>query len=152
MTCFNHVRRNIKDKLHDLGIDKAIQAEVLDDIFSRRVGSTLLTGLVDSNSLDMYEEKLGCLLTKWRKHDPADSSDKLVNQFCSWLIVNKDDVIRDSMLLPVRGLGSPPDHFYTNSSECVNNVLKVNVNYKKTELTLFIDKICQLIEEQATRM
>ena len=80
---------------------------------------------MDSNSSDMYEEKLGCLLTK---HDPADSSDKPVNQFCSWLIANKEDVIRDSMLLPVRaktGLGSPPDHFYTNSSECVNNVLKV---------------------------
>ena len=66
LTCFNHVRRNIKDKLHDLGIEKAIQAEISDDIFGRRVGSTLLTGLVDSSSSDIYEEKLECLLTKWR--------------------------------------------------------------------------------------
>ena len=65
--------------------------------------------------------------------------------------MSKEDVIRDSMLLPVRaksGLGSPPDHFYTNSSECINNVLKVKVNYKVTELTLFMDKIHQLVEEQ----
>ena len=65
--------------------------------------------------------------------------------------MNKDDVIRDSMLLPVReeaGLGSPHDPFYTNSSECVNNVLKVKVDYKRTELTLFVDKIKQLVEDQ----
>ena len=55
------------------------------------------------------------------------------------------------MLLPVReeaGLGSPPEPFYTNSSECINNVLKVKVDYKRTELTLFVDKLHQLVQDQ----
>ena len=54
------------------------------------------------------------------------------------------------MLCPVRkeaGMGSPPEPFYTNSSECIN-VLKVKVDYKRTELTVFIDKLRQLVEEQ----
>ena len=41
------------------------------------------------------------------------------------------------MLLPVReeaDLESPPEPFYTNSSECINNVLKVKVDCKCTEL------------------
>ena len=55
------------------------------------------------------------------------------------------------MLRPVReeaGLGSPPEHFYTNSSECINNVLKVKVNYKRSELSQFVDKVHELVEEQ----
>ena len=45
------------------------------------------------------------------------------------------------MLSPVReeaGLGSPPEPFYTNSSKCINNVLKVKVDYERTELSLFV--------------
>ena len=54
-------------------------------------------------------------------------------------------------LLPVReeaGLGSPPEPFYTNSSECMNNVLKVKVDYKRTELSAFIDKLHLLVDDQ----
>jgi len=35
-----------------------MQIEVLNDIFGKHIGSTLLTGLVDSNSMEAYEEKL----------------------------------------------------------------------------------------------
>ena len=48
LTCFNHVRRNIKDKLHDMKLPDDVQTEILNDIFGRKVGSTQLTGLVDS--------------------------------------------------------------------------------------------------------
>ena len=71
--------------------------------------------------------------------------------FCSWFRKNKEVVVRDTMLLPVReeaGMGSPSEPFYTNSSECINNVLKVKVDYKRTQLTLFVDKLRQLVEEQ----
>ena len=50
---------------------------------------------------------------------------------------NKEDVICNTMLLPIweeTGLGTPHEVFYTNSSECINNVLKVKVDYKHTEL------------------
>ena len=84
---------------------------------------------------------------KWKLHD-LESNQRQIGDFCSWFQV---DVIRDTMLLPVQeeaGLGSPPDPFYTNSSECINSVLKVKVDYKRTELTVFVDKLHHLTEDQ----
>ena len=55
------------------------------------------------------------------------------------------------MLRSVReeaGLGCPPDAFYTNASECINNVIKVKVKYKRSELPKFISKFHELCEEQ----
>ena len=149
LTCFNHVRRNIKDKLHDMKLPDDVQTEILNDIFGRKVGSTQLTGLVDSVNQYSFEEKLSTLISKWKLNDMSD--DGPVSLFCSWFRTNKEEVIRDTMLLPVReeaGLGSPPEAFYTNSSECINNVLKVKVDYKRTELTLFVDKLHQLVQDQ----
>lgn len=150
LTCFNHVRRNIKDKLREVGVGDELQMEILNDIFGRKIGSTLVIGLVDSVNRYSFDENLGTLITKWKRNEVA-GDDGPVSQFCSWFRVNKEDVIRDTMLLPVReeaGLGSPPEPFYTNSSECINNVLKVKVNYKRTELTVFVDKLHQLVQDQ----
>ena len=44
-------------------------------------------------------------------------------------------------------LGCPPDVFYTNASECINNVIKVKVQYKRSELPHFIKKMYELCEE-----
>ena len=74
-----------------------------------------------------------------------------VNKFCSWLRQYKVPVLCDTMLLPVRekaGLGSPPDPFFTNSSECINFVLKVKLDYKRNEITVLVNKIYELIEDQ----
>ncbi|XP_064389220.1 uncharacterized protein LOC135337257 [Halichondria panicea] len=68
-----------------------------------------------------------------------------------WFTKNKVDVIRRSMLKPVReeaGLGSPPDKFYTNASETVNSVLKNAVSYKQNKLPDFILKLKEVCEEQ----
>ena len=150
LTCFNHVRRNIKDQLRVAQVSDDVQSEILNDIFGRMVGSTQLTGLVDSPRRCPFEEKLSVLLSNWKLHDLDDDKGP-VNVFCSWFRKNKEVVVRDTMLLPVReeaGMGSPPEPFYTNSSECINNVLKVKVDYKRTQLTLFVDKLRQLVEEQ----
>ena len=98
LTCFNHVRRNIKDKLRDAKISDNIQTEIMDDIFGRKVGSTQLTGLVDSASRYIFAEALSTLLSKWR-HDADD--DGRVSRFCSWFCTNKEEVIRNTMLLPI---------------------------------------------------
>ena len=82
-------------------------------------------------------------------HDLEDDKGP-VNLFCSWFRANKEAVVRDTMLCPVceeAGMASPPEPFYTNSNECIN-VLKVKVDYKRTELMVFVDKLRQLVEEQ----
>lgn len=154
LTCFNHVRRNIKDEMHKLAIPEELQSEVLNDIFGKRVGSTLLTGLVDSQSVTAFENKLAHLMKKWLFYDHDEEEEGNLGsftQFCSWFGIYKKEIIRDTMLLPVceqAGLGSPPDPFYNNASECINNVIKVKVDYKKNELPVFISKVLDLIEEQ----
>jgi len=60
-------------------------------------------------------------------------------------------MIHNTRLLPVHeqtGLGSPPEPFYNNDSECINNLIKVKVDYKKNELSVFISKILDLIGEE----
>ena len=135
LTCFNHVRRNIKDQLRVLQIPDDVQTEILNDVFGRNVGSMQLTGLVDSPSTSSFDEKLSTLMTKWTLHD-LEYDKGPVNLFCSWFRANKEAVVQDTMLCPVReeaGMGSPPEPSYTNSSECINNVLKVKVDYKRTD-------------------
>ena len=41
LTCFNHVRRNIKDEMHKLAIPGELQTEVLNDIIGKRIGCSL---------------------------------------------------------------------------------------------------------------
>ena len=48
MTCFVHVRRNVKDKLRDCCIPMQLSTDILDDIFGKKVGSVYIEGLVDA--------------------------------------------------------------------------------------------------------
>ena len=116
----------------------------------KRVDSTLLTGLVDAKSTPDFERCLAQLLEKWKLHD-LDNDHGPVAEFCTWFCTYKKDVIRDTMLLPVReqaGLGSPPEAFFTNASECINNVIKVKVDYKRNELSQFVGKLREIVSEQ----
>ena len=103
-----------------------MKAEVLDDIFGKRIGSVQVIGLVDSCDIVSFQEKLNFLERKWRLHDLDDDGGPL-NKFCDWFRTNIEKVICITILLPVREravLGSPSELFFTSSSECINNVLK----------------------------
>ena len=129
-------------------IPDAERSEILNDIFGRKAGSTLFEGLVDSTDEASYNEKIPLIMEKWKSH--AESKEA-IDRFCEWLWKYKVDVIRHTMLRSVReeaGLGCPPDAFYTNTSECINSVIKVRVEYKRNELPQFIEKYHQLCEEQ----
>lgn len=148
LLCFIHVRKNIKEKLSACSISDTVQTEILGDIFGKKVGSTLLEGLVDSEDVVSFEDNAALLLEKWMRNE-----DELVaiEEFCRWFVKNKVDVIRKSMLRSVReeaGLGSPPEPFYTNSSECVNSIIKMKVGYKRNELPQFVAKLRELCDEQ----
>ena len=139
----------MKEKLQKLSIPEAVRNEVLD---GKKTGSTMLEGLVDSVDRVSFDTKLELLLSKWKKHDKLLSGHgTAVSEFCDWFMKNKVEDIQHTMLHPIReeaGLGSPPEAFYTNASESMNNVIKVKVDYKRSELPHFIDKLCALCEEQ----
>ena len=61
MTCFNNVRRNVKDKLHQCSIPSQVCLEILDDSFGKKAGTVFIEGLVDAQ--DTYDD-----LTKAESH------------------------------------------------------------------------------------
>lgn len=48
LTCFIHVRRNIKDKFTECGIPHDLSRGILNDIFGHKLGTVFQEGLVDS--------------------------------------------------------------------------------------------------------
>ena len=149
LTYFIHVRRNIKEKLQLCCIPSDVAQQVMNDIFGQRRGTVFEEGIVDAVYTDDFQHKLESLETKWRNLDTSSSSD--FEGFLHWFTINKVDVLRNTMLRPVReecGLGCPPAIFTTNASKSLNAVLKSKVDYKKSELPVFIEKIKKLVSEQ----
>ena len=145
LSCFLHVRRNVKDELATTNFTQEKKSEILDDIFGKRIGTTFYEGLVDANNEVEFEDKLNALLCKWKKDEDEDEV------FFDWFLKNKVNVIKNSMLRPVceeAGLGSPPVAFYTNASETINATIKAKVQYKRNELPQFISKLRELASEQ----
>ena len=141
LTCFIHVRRNIKEELAKNSLPLDVQAIILDDIFGKKIGTTLFEGLLDVNTEAKFDDKLELLQSKWMKQEDVKVE---VEAFFKWFVRNKATVIKHSMLRPVReeaSLGSPPEAFYTNASESVNSVIKAKVQYKHSELPQFITKL-----------
>ena len=151
LTCFIHVRRNVKDKLNECNISTQFATEILDDVFGKKIGTLYVEGLVDADDVDDFDAKMESLLTKWRDQDGATTSVSDIDKFFSWFQSYKVPIIRSSMIKGVReecGLGSPPTPFTTNASETANYMLKHKVNYKQSELPEFLEKFKELLLEQ----
>ena len=148
LTCFIHVRRNIKDKLHECNIPSHLSIEILDDIFGKTMGTTRVEGLVDACSGTDFQEKFHLLVEKWQ--DAALPSSADIDGFLSWFQI-KSAVIEDTMLSTIReecGLGCPPIPFTTNACEAANSMLKSHTKYKRSEIFEFLQKLKELITEQ----
>ena len=132
LTCFIHVKRNIKDKCAECNLPSDLSQQIIDDIFGKKIGGVYFEGLVDACSDSDYYDKLDAAIESWHKRSFTSSAN--IQKFTEWFLANKKNVICDTMLCPVReecGLGSPPDNFTTNSSESINALLKRKVDYKK---------------------
>ena len=65
LTCFIHVRRNIKAKLTEFNVPSQLSVKILDDIFGRRIGDTFVEGLVDATDDEDFQEKLESVQQSW---------------------------------------------------------------------------------------
>ena len=105
-----------------------------------------MEGLVDAKNSEDFQPKLGNLISKWE-----DSNVKELDKFISWFRTYKVPVICDTMLGLVRqecGLRCPPEPFTTNACESANFMLKNKVDYKRSDLSAFIQKFREFIREQ----
>ena len=46
------------------------------------------------------------------------------------------------------GLGNPPSPYYTNVVESMNSLLKLRTDFKKQEVTAFICKLKEIVDNQ----
>ena len=149
LTCFIHVRRNVKEKCNEFHVPTDVSQKILDDIFGARLGDTFVEGLVDASGDDDFQRKVDDVVASWQNCSVPSSAN--MDGFVQWFVTNKSHVIRDSMLKPIReecGLGCPPEAFTTNASESLNAMLKRKLDYKRSELPAFIDKVKELVNEQ----
>ena len=152
LTCFIHVRRNVKDKCNEFHIPSHVSQNILDDIFGAKLEGVFIEGLVDASDDDDFQRKLDDVITSWQSYSVPSSAN--MTSFVQWFVTNKSHVVCDSMLKPVReecGLGCPPEPFTTNASESINAMLKRKLEYKRSELPVFIDKVKELVQKELER-
>lgn len=146
LICSIHVQRNIKQKLIDLRVPETIRNKILKEICGRQCDGTLYEGLIDAADPLEFDEQLNYLQRKWEDNDLPK-----VSRFFVWFREHKAEVIKQGMLKDTRisaGLGCPPACFTTNASESLNALIKSGVNYQKSQLPQFIDKLHAMIKEQ----
>ena len=134
---------------HKCSVPTPISANIIDDIFGKKFGSTYVEGLVDASDNIGFQDKLEKILEKWRNLSLPSSAN--LDRFIGWFLNHKVPVIQQSILRSVReecGLGSPPSQFTTNACKTANSMLKSQTNYTRTEMFKFLDKLKQLIYEQ----
>ena len=151
LLCAIHLRRNIKQKLLDLNFPVEHRRKILDEIFGGRRGSVYLEGLIDAKSAEDFDLKLAAFKPVWDQRECDQLGSTSVAHFHDWFLAYKAEDFKTSAISPVRelcGLGSPPDAFTTNASETINSVLKSKVDYKKSDLHKFIDKLRSVVDDQ----
>lgn len=149
LTCFIHVRRNLKDKLAEYNIPTCLSQKIIDEVFGKNVGNVFVEGLIDAHNYIDFQHKVEALAQSWCSCQVQSSAN--LEGFLEYFMANKVPVIRNTMLRSVReecGLGCQPQIFTTNASESINAVLKNKVNYKRNELPDFIGKLKEVIAEQ----
>ena len=155
LRCFTHFQRNIEDKLKQLQFPSHVIKEIIHDVMGVQIGSDKYQGLVDADNEADFREKLSLLKQRW---DTFESSHRCVPrgklfqpEFYSWFQSEKADVVVKCMLPDIRkkaGLGREPDHYYTNMSESLNNVLKCRTEYKEQEFRSFVEKMYDFVQSQ----
>ena len=109
-------------------------------------------GLVDCSSEEDFLSQLRRLKPIWDKRDLQFSAEA---HFYEWLRKFKmEDFIKGTLreIQEKAGLGCPPKAYYTNSNEAINRILKEAVQWKKSPLPEFINKMKAMVDQQKSEM
>ena len=122
----------------------------LSGIFGKCVANTYQEGLVDSCSVQDFDERVENLKLLWdaREKPFAPSNGP---RFHSHFIQYQADVVHYHMrrdLCESAGLGSPPAKFTTNASESLNAAIKRKVNFKESDWPEFVSHMKQCVQSQ----
>ena len=150
LRCFIHFRRNVAEKLKNLGFSSSISQEFLDDIFGKHIRNSYQEGLVDCCSSDDFDRRLSQLKSVWDSRESLHLS-TAESSFYNFFLKYQSTVIKYHMRKDLRecvGLGSPPSIFTTNGSESINAAIKRKVDHKESDWPQFNEQIKNLVRSQ----
>ena len=155
LRCNNHLGQNIKDKLRALNIPQGVWKEFLADIFGKQVGSHFEHGLVDASSEATSLSALENVIGRWNNLERNCNGVESDPRFYSWF---KEYIMHDiihSVLPQVRcqaGLKDPLALFTTNCSESLNDVIKMEVEWKESKLPVLVEHLQSIGDRQSAEL
>ena len=155
LRCTNHLRQNIKDKLRVLNIPQRVWKEFLADIFGKQAGSHFEHGLVDASSEATFLSALENVKGRWNNLERSCNGVESDPRFYSWFKEYKMHDIIHSVLPQVRcraGLKDPLALFTTNCSESLNNVIKMEVEWKESKLPVLVEHLQSIGDRQSAEL
>jgi len=148
LRCWLHFKDNLLNKLErDLRLPRCVSQEFISDIMGN--ASKLEHGLVDAEDEEIFTVRLHSLEDVWNQRESNVTNEKAL--FYDWFLEYHASTVKDTMLSSIRqlaGLGNPPSPYYTNTVESMNCVLKRRTDFKKQEVTAFIHKLRELVDNQ----
>ena len=150
LRCFLHMKDNIRRKLSELLLPESVREDIIKDLFGTQQGSTYVKGALDASSCADFDDRLLRLKIKWDEAEAAFHPNH-EPQVYNWILKNEAEVMRHSMLAPVRelaGLGSPPVSFTTNRNESMNSVVKAFANHRQSSWVQLADNMFHLVRNQ----
>ena len=150
LQCFIHMKDNIQHKLSKFLLPENVRDEIIKDIFGFQQGSVYVKGLLDVESVSDFDAQILLLKSKWDRLEQSTNPGKPPKVY-EWILKNEVPVMKESMIATVceaAGLGSPPVHYTTNRNECMNNVAKAYVNYRKSNWVELVKNMHHLVTEQ----
>jgi len=109
------------------------------------MGTMFQEALVDSADVENFQVKLESLIEKWNTFANLSSVDMI--EFIDWFKAKKVEVIRDMMLRPVRKNVGWEIHQIFSQLTLVK-ALMLLLEFKKSELPVFVDKMKEIVGEQ----
>ena len=154
LRCVNHLRQNIKEKLHDLKIPQNVWKEFLSDIFGVQIGTHFECGLLDSRSESDFSAQLSTLRERWNNLERSCKESTSPPEFHAWFLTYKARDFIECALPEVRTKAgiNPLQHFTTNTSESLNHIIKLEVEWKENKLPNLIDHLKNIVDRQKSEL
>ena len=145
LRCFNHMYRNISNKLKDMGVSKVNKNMILSDIFgNENYPQIKIAGLVDSLTNTEFDIKLESLHEKW---------DTIIPGFWKWFHRYEGDTFKNCMIQSVRRKAGMSNHekYTTNDNESINSAMQ-RVCGKHQSIMKFVDEVKSYVESQDNQL
>lgn len=96
LLCFLHFKRNIIEHMKKIGIDEYSRKKVIPDLFGEQIGSCFEEGIVDSEDVLEFEQRLLSVRDVWVKRMGEKGE-----AFFSWFMQYKMQNMCEKMIKPV---------------------------------------------------